>query len=410
MRKTRILPLMLAGLLQAMPMLRAVLPAQAQALAPCSWAFVLKLAAGTVALLGSHHAVSGATTMVGPFTINGTVAQPYARQLGTSGQTAHSWSANTAPKGSVVYPLWPGLYLTNSTGKIGGTPTRAGTTNVTITAWENAGNTGASLSSVFTITIASAPPGTLPAITGPPTDQAVTAGASAVFSVTATGAATLRYVWKFNGTNIARATNTTLQVNAVQPSDAGAYTVIVTNLYGAATNSATLTVTAATPPEITGQPQSQIVPAGANVTLRVSASGSELLYQWSLNGTNLPGATADVLELGNVSPDQSGLYAVAVSNGGGSVLSSNAQLLVVPMPAPELAPQIAFGSTSDGQLLLSFPAAPGYGYALQYNNSLGSTNWITITNVPPSFEGATIGLSQSPADGPLRFYRVLMGL
>jgi len=67
MNPKRILPLLLAAGLQVMPMLRAVLPVYVQGLAPSTWAFVLKLGAGTVALLGSHHAVSGATAIVTPY-------------------------------------------------------------------------------------------------------------------------------------------------------------------------------------------------------------------------------------------------------------------------------------------------------------------------------------------------------
>ena len=108
----RLFPLCLAALLQVMPMVRTIVPMQAQGVASSSWAIVLKLAAGAVALLGSYHAVSGATAIGTPYTVNAEVGKPYNRQLTTSVRTAKSWSANTAPLRTAVFPLTPGLWLT----------------------------------------------------------------------------------------------------------------------------------------------------------------------------------------------------------------------------------------------------------------------------------------------------------
>jgi hypothetical protein len=55
-----------------------------------------------------------------------------------------------------------------------------------------------------------------------------------------------------------------------------------------------------------------------------------LIYQWSFNGTNISGATNTSLTLTNVQSSQAGNYAVWVTNAYGSVLSSNALLLVPP--------------------------------------------------------------------------------
>ena len=87
---TRILPVLLAAVLQLMPMLRAVVSSQSQAFTPSNWAYVFKVAGGVVAFLGSYHAVSGVTAIVTPYTVNAQVGLPYSRQLTTSGQTAHS--------------------------------------------------------------------------------------------------------------------------------------------------------------------------------------------------------------------------------------------------------------------------------------------------------------------------------
>ena len=92
-------------------------------------------------------------------------------------------------------------------------------------------------------------------------------------------------------------------------------------------------------PVITSQPASQTVPAGANVTFTVVATGSKpLSYQWWFNGTNLiANATNVSLTLVNVQPASNGTYSVVVSNPAGSTNSAAANLVVfVPtcVPAP----------------------------------------------------------------------------
>jgi len=83
-------------------------------------------------------------------------------------------------------------------------------------------------------------------------------------------------------------------------------------------------------PTITSQPASQMVPAGANVTFSVGASGTAPLgYQWKLNNSDIGGQTNSSLSLTNVQPGQSGnMYSVVVSNAFGSATSSNALLTV----------------------------------------------------------------------------------
>ena len=87
------------------------------------------------------------------------------------------------------------------------------------------------------------PPVLAPVITSQPTNLTVYVGGSATFRVTATGDAPLAYQWRFNGTNLAGRPTSTLTVTAVQFSQAGPYSVIVTNAGGSITSSpAILTV------------------------------------------------------------------------------------------------------------------------------------------------------------------------
>ena len=83
-----------------------------------------------------------------------------------------------------------------------------------------------------------------PVITGQPTNQSVWVGQNATFAVSATGAGLLSYQWRFNGTNLAAATASGYTRTNAQSGDAGNYTVVITNAYGAVTSlAAVLTVT-----------------------------------------------------------------------------------------------------------------------------------------------------------------------
>jgi len=89
-----------------------------------------------------------------------------------------------------------------------------------------------------------------PSITTQPQSQTVSAGASATFSVTATGKPAPTYQWYLGGAILNGATSSTLSLNSVQASNMGSYTVVVSNAAGAVTsNPVTLTVTSViTPP------------------------------------------------------------------------------------------------------------------------------------------------------------------
>jgi hypothetical protein len=86
--------------------------------------------------------------------------------------------------------------------------------------------------------------GMAPTITAQPQDQTVAPGASATFSVTATGSMPLNYQWSKNGVILPGATSATLTVpNVVQQDDGSTYRVGVSNNSGnVSSNTATLHV------------------------------------------------------------------------------------------------------------------------------------------------------------------------
>jgi len=82
-----------------------------------------------------------------------------------------------------------------------------------------------------------------PVVTSHPGSLDLCEGETATFSATASGTAPLSYQWKKNGSSIPGATGATYSIASVAPSDAGSYTVTVSNDCGEDTsNAAVLTV------------------------------------------------------------------------------------------------------------------------------------------------------------------------
>ncbi len=82
-------------------------------------------------------------------------------------------------------------------------------------------------------------------------------------------------------------------------------------------------------PTITEQPQSQLVAAGTDVVLSVTATGSPApQYRWALNGDYIAGATNSSLVLPAVQPADGGAFQVTVYNDEGSIESTPADMVV----------------------------------------------------------------------------------
>ncbi len=158
-------------------------------------------------------------------------------------------------------------------------------------------------------------------------DQAVAAGSNAMFTVVASGADPLSYQWRKDGAAISEATNATFTITGAQASDAGTYSVVVSNTAGSVTsNGAELTIAAL--PQITAQPQSQTRAPGGDAGFSVTASGGGLSYQWEKEGLPIAGATSSSYTIAAVASSDAATYTVVVSNVAGSVTSADARLTV----------------------------------------------------------------------------------
>ena len=173
-----------------------------------------------------------------------------------------------------------------------------------------------------------------PFILMPPANQQANMGSTVSLTLSATGYPAPAYQWFFNTTNlIAGATNSILELTNVQFSQSGAYTVVITNVYGVVTSpAAILTVL---DPFIISQPVGQSATAGQTAFFSVGAGGTQpLSFQWLKNGValsdggNVSGAQTGGLTLSNILGRDAGGYSVMVSNSYSSVTSIAATLTV----------------------------------------------------------------------------------
>ena len=150
-------------------------------------------------------------------------------------------------------------------------------------------------------------------------------GEDFTFSATASGTEPIRYFWLKDGTTIPGATNTTLFLANVQPTNAGNYAAVATNIFGAVT-SLVATLTVDSRPLILSQPADFLVTPGATATFAVTAVGPELNYQWFHDFLPAAGGTNATLAIINAAPGAQGNYQVIISNFAGTVTSRVASL------------------------------------------------------------------------------------
>jgi hypothetical protein len=114
-------------------------------------------------------------------------------------------------------------------------------------------------------------PGIAPSIIGQPTSQNAIFGTNLVLHVEADGAAPLRYQWRFEGDDIAGATNSAFLLGNFGPENVGIYSVRVLNSGGVAVSS-NFVVGGRFGLNIVQQPASRIVPLGGTTNFVVVAT------------------------------------------------------------------------------------------------------------------------------------------
>jgi hypothetical protein len=314
-RLFRTLPILLAASLQIMPLVRNLFinPATGS-----SFAFILRWGIGTAATVGAYDACSGASTVyyTTPSNYTGTVSSYFTNNVAitNNGGDSGAYFFLTNKLGDVSPVLSKGMTTTNCMppgltfkcydlntggspkpvyGAIYGTPTTP-ITNLFIHVVAAFQALTPAETNIY-ITILPAGSSSPPVITNHPAAMTNVAGGMATFSVTAGGGTPLSYQWVFNtNTPLLNATNASLILTNLRASQAGAYSVAITNSSGG-TNSLQATLTVTNPPSpIIGSPAKNIgglfqftfVPV-VGLTNSVQANGVVSGGAWNVF-TNIP--------------------------------------------------------------------------------------------------------------------------
>jgi len=194
------------------------------------------------------------------------------------------------------------------------------------------------------------------AINSQPNSRTVDQGDNAQFYVDATGD-DLSYQWQKNGIDIPEANGPWLEFYEAQTTDAGDYTVVVSDSSGSLTSRvAGLSVIPQV--EIINQPTSASANVGESASFSVTATGDNLTYQWAKEGVNIPGAKGATLDLSQIKSADEGDYTVLVSNGQDRETSIPARLTVIGPAAINVQPtSVAVGQ--GGNAILSVGATGG---------------------------------------------------
>lgn len=225
MNSTRVPSLLLALVLQVLPVTRVFVATSSTA--GSSFAIVSTWLAGFGALLGSYNAVSGAsTTITSPATATATNGVAFTYRITTGPDAANWFAASNLP---------PGLTISTTVGRISGTPTADGVWSVLLTASDNQ-RADRTVRKVLTLTVKPTGGG-LPVVTGQPQSARVVEGSQLTLTVTASGPAPLRYIWRKGGAQIPGETNQSLTLSSVTTNDAGSYNVLIASTYGATSSS-----------------------------------------------------------------------------------------------------------------------------------------------------------------------------
>jgi hypothetical protein len=169
-----------------------------------------------------------------------------------------------------------------------------------------------------------------PVISAETTSFPLLAGQDLFISTTLTGAAPITLQWYLDGIALATETNAVLQASPISKLDSGIYDLVATNLYGS--TSARFFVNVSLPPTNHLATEQLTLPAGTSVVARARVLGdSPLSYQWTLNGTNIPGATYPSFVISNLQSFAQ-FYSVTVSNSFGVVTNTPFIFLITNTP------------------------------------------------------------------------------
>lgn len=228
---------------------------------------------------------------------------------------------------------------------------------------------------------------TAPSISTHPASQTIVKDNPVTFTVVADGIPAPAYQWKKDNSDIPGATSSSYTIASVQTSNAGAYTVDVSNAVSTITSNAAI-LTVHTAPSISTHPSNETIIEGNPVTLSVLATGNPAPdYQWKKNNVNIPGANSNTYQISSSDRNDAGSYTVVVSNVVSSITSNVAVLTIHYAPEitdnPDPATQ-RVGDTITFSVTAAGVPSPSYQWKLDGSNITGATgDSYTINSIEP---------------------------
>jgi hypothetical protein len=223
----------------------------------------------------------------------------------------------------------------------------------------------------------------VPLTVSAPANQTVCAGASASFSVTASGAPTLSYRWRrntvnlFDGGSISGATASMLTINPTVTGDAGSYDVVVTDGFGQtqASTAATLTVNTAPAPVASNNG-----PICVGQTLQLMASTvSGASYSWT--GPNTFTSSQQNPSISSATLAASGTYNVIATAAGcvSPAAITNAVVDTSPSSVITAPSSVCPNSTGQGASVSDAGAGATYAWSITNGSITGGAGTRSIT-------------------------------
>jgi alpha-tubulin suppressor-like RCC1 family protein len=249
-----------------------------------------------------------------------------------------------------------------------------------------------------------------PTITVQPWDRSVLPGSAVSLEAKAVGMQSMEYQWRLNGAEIPGATNDSYSIASIGTTNAGGYTLAVSNRVGAIVSKQALLSVVPVLPPVLAQPGNYSVNAGQTVSFTNSAS------------ENNPGAklvfSLDSAPFGARITSDSGVFewrppisvagttnqvVIRVTDSGTPPLADTKTFTIWVNP---LQPASIKPSVQNGQLHLVLTGTAGPDYVLQLSGDL--THWTDFqTNTPASLPLDLI-LPGPTGPAPL-FYRLRLG-
>ena len=240
-----------------------------------------------------------------------------------------------------------------------------------------------------------------PYITAQPKAAKVVEGKKATFTVTATGT-DLTYKWQYKKPDAASWTNissngasASYSLTTAAKHDGYVYRCKVTNAAGT-TISGTAELTVISLPEITTQPTAKKIMEGKKATFKVVAEGHDLTYQWQYHKagattwTNVKNnGTEASLSLTTKASHDGYVYRCKVTNKAGTVISGEAKLTVISVPAITTQPKAVSVTAGKKATFKVVATGNALSYQWQYKKP-GSSTW---TNVSSNGTSATYSLT-----------------